>query len=105
MSVDPEKVEAIRAWEAPTNVKGVRSFLGFANFYRDFIEDFSELSGPLTQLTQKGALWEWKKGEQKAFHKLKERFITGPILAYWDPDKLTVLEANCLKYCMGACFF
>ena len=52
--VDPEKVRAIREWEAPTMVKGVRGFLGFVNFYREFIEDFSLISLPLIVLTKKG---------------------------------------------------
>jgi hypothetical protein len=103
IKVDPEKVEAIRSWEPPTNVKGVRSFLGFANFYRDFIKDFSELSSPLTRLTHKNEPWAWEKAQQQAFHKLKELFITAPILAHFDPDKLTILEADCSGYSLGAC--
>ena len=58
VKVDPEKVAAIRSWEAPINVKGVQSFLGFANFYREFIEEFSELSAPLSCLTYKGEPWK-----------------------------------------------
>ena len=51
--IDPEKVQAIRDWQAPTTVKGVRGFLGFANFYRKFIKDFAALSEPLVRLTKK----------------------------------------------------
>ncbi|CCE30417.1 uncharacterized protein CPUR_04265 [Claviceps purpurea 20.1] len=51
---DPEKIATIRTWERPTRVKGVRSFLGFANFYREFIPKFSDLAGPLLALTKKG---------------------------------------------------
>jgi hypothetical protein len=53
ITVDPSKVAAIRAWEAPTFVKGVRSFLGFANFYRKLIENFSDIAIPLLNLTKK----------------------------------------------------
>jgi hypothetical protein len=51
--MDPEKVAAIQAWKAPALVKGVQSFVGFANFYRQFIKNFSEVAAPLTKLTGK----------------------------------------------------
>jgi hypothetical protein len=51
--VDPEKVEAIRAWEPSFTVRGVRGFLGFANYYREFIPQFSNIAQPLTNLTKK----------------------------------------------------
>lgn len=103
IKVDPEKVAAIRSWEAPVNVKGVRSFLGFANFYREFIEEFSDLSAPLSILTHKKEPWKWGAEQEKAFRDLKERFITAPILAHWDPDLPTILEADCSGYSIGAC--
>ena len=103
IKVDPEKVAAIRSWEAPVNVKGVRSFLGFANFYREFIEDFSDLSAPLSLLTHKTEPWKWGEEQEKAFRELKERFITAPILTHWDPDLPTTLEADCSGYSIGAC--
>jgi len=53
ISMDLEKVRAIRDWERPSSTKGVRSFLGFANFYRQFIKNFSEIASPLTKLTGK----------------------------------------------------
>jgi predicted aspartyl protease/transposase InsO family protein len=101
--VDPEKVRAIRQWEAPSTVKGVRQFLGFANFYREFISDFSSIARPLTQLTRKGTPFQWGPEERAAFHKLKEMFITAPILAQWDPERPTVLEADSSGYATGAC--
>ena len=51
ISMDPAKIAAIREWEALKIVKGVRSFLGFANFYRRFIKNFAQLAAPLTRLT------------------------------------------------------
>ena len=57
MGPDLEKVEAIRKWEAPKTQKEVRRFLGFANYYRVFIPNYSKLVGPLTALTGKGRLF------------------------------------------------
>jgi hypothetical protein len=103
IKVDPDKIAAIRSWEAPVNVKGVRSFLGFANFYREFIEEFSDLSAPLALLTHKKEPWKWGEEQEKAFRELKERFITAPVLTHWDPDLPTILEADCSGYSIGAC--
>ncbi|KAI0996107.1 hypothetical protein K3495_g12074 [Podosphaera aphanis] len=102
IKVDPEKVQAIKSWEVPTSVKGVRSFLGFANFYRDFIPNFSKIVYPLLDLTKDRAFL-WLDEHEKSFEKLKELFITAPVLALYDPDRLTVVEADCSGYVMGAC--
>ncbi|KAI0996406.1 hypothetical protein K3495_g11774 [Podosphaera aphanis] len=53
IKVDQQKVEATKSWAPPTSVKGMRSFLGLANFYRDFIPNFSEIAQPLLNLTKK----------------------------------------------------
>jgi hypothetical protein len=97
LSMDPEKVKAIKEWEAPVNVKGVRSFLGFANFYRRFIKNYSGLAAPLTRLTG-DVSFHWGEAEQHAFNKLKEIFVTEPVLAQWDPDRETILETDSSGY-------
>jgi hypothetical protein len=51
--VDPEKVESIKAWEPPTSVRGIQGFLGFANYYQEFIPQFLKIAQPLTNLTKK----------------------------------------------------
>lgn len=100
---DPEKVAAVRDWAAPRSVRGVRSFLGFANFYRDFIERFSELVEPLLRLTAKGAPFHWGPEAASSFEALKEAFIEAPVLAHWDPNLDAVVEADCSKFAMGGC--
>ena len=80
IKVDPEKVSAIKGWEVPRSVKGVRSFLGFANYYRDFIPRFSHIAMPLTALTKKDAPFRWTDQCQKAFILLKDLLIEAPIL-------------------------
>lgn len=101
--MDPEKLRAIREWEAPKTVKGVRSFLGFANFYRQFIENYSLIAAPLTALTKKGTAFRWEKEEEAAFETLKRCFLSEPSLAQWDPDRITVVEADCSGYALGGC--
>ncbi|KAM4056451.1 retrovirus polyprotein [Hirsutella rhossiliensis] len=78
--VDPEKVEAVKGWATPTNVKSVRSFIGFANFYRIFMPDFSVIAEPLTRLTKKDVPFRWDGLCDEAFEKLKDLLITAPIL-------------------------
>ena len=53
LHADPKKLEAIRKWEPPTKVRGVRDFLGFCNYYRQFIDGYSRIAEPLTRLTRK----------------------------------------------------
>ena len=59
IEMDPTKLDGIRNWPTPTKVKDVRSFLGFANFYRKFIGDYSNIACPLLDLTKKDTPWNW----------------------------------------------
>ena len=81
ISVDPGKVEAVSNWSQPTNVSEVRSFLGLAGYYRWFVEGFSRLASPLTNLTRKNVKFQWSDACVKSFVELKKRLITAPILA------------------------
>jgi reverse transcriptase-like protein/integrase-like protein/chromodomain-containing protein len=99
--MDPDKIKAIMEWGAPTTVRGVRGFLGFANFYRRFIQGYSEIVRPLTDLTKKDNPWRWTPSAEEAFQKLKRIFITEPALAQFDFDKTTRVEADSSGYCVG----
>jgi len=83
--MDPTKLKGITEWKMPSCIKDVRSFLGFANFYRHFIVDYSSLARPLIDLMKKGCIFEWGDVEQAAFNQLKPKFISTPILQI--PDK------------------
>lgn len=100
--VDPKKVEAIRAWEAPRTVRNVRGFLGFANFYRSFIPRFAALSSPLTRLTKKDTLFQWDQDCQEVFNELKDLFINAPILAHFEEERETVIETDVSGWATGA---
>jgi len=90
IKVDPEKVEAIRKWEAPTNLRGVRSFIGFANFYRDFIKNFGDIAAPLLELTKKSTPFRWGTKEQAAFERLKT--LLGQRIGYGGRSRLLRLR-------------
>jgi len=84
IQVDPAKVEAIKKWEAPRTPTEVRSFLGLAGYYRRFIENFSKIALPLTQLTQKTREFVWGEDQEKAFQYLKDRLCNAPVLSLPD---------------------
>ena len=99
--MDPEKVKAIQEWESPTNVKGVRGFLGFANFYRRFIKNFSAVASPLITLTKKDVTFVWSAAAEEAFQQPKQMFITAPILMQFDPGRETIVETDSSGYVIG----
>ena len=87
--VDPEKVEAVMSWERPKSVFEIRNFLGFAGYYRRFIEDFSKLVAPMTRLTWKEVKFEWNDLCERAFQELKRRLTSTPILIVGKGDRGT----------------
>jgi hypothetical protein len=80
VEMDPVKVRGIGEWPTPTTVKEVRSFLGFCNFYRAFIPNFSTITRPLNNLTRKGQQWQWGPKEQTAVDTLKLACTSYPVL-------------------------
>jgi hypothetical protein len=102
IKMDDSKVKAIREWPTPKTVRGVRSFLGLANFYRRFIEGYAQVARPLNDLTKKDTPFAWKEAQQTAFDTLKNRFTTAPILAYPDNDRVFHLETDASNFATGA---
>jgi len=99
-----EKVEAVLGWKTPNSLTEVQSFLGFANFYRRFIKNYSQVAKPLTELTkkEKGKGWVWNQEAEAAFKDLKYRFATAPILAHFDPAKPVIVETDTSDFAQGA---
>jgi hypothetical protein len=91
ISPDPEKVAAVKQMTPPTNVAGVRSFLGLVTFCARFIPHIADLSKPLRDLTLKGASWEWSKCHQDAFDRIKAALSSDRVLAFYDPSRETRL--------------
>ncbi|XP_073137280.1 uncharacterized protein [Henckelia pumila] len=80
IEVDKAKVHVIQNLPPPTTVKGVRSFLGHAGFYRRFIKDFSKIAKPLSSLLMKDAPFDFDSNCLQAFEVLRERLVTAPVL-------------------------
>jgi len=102
VQMDQAKVDAVLSWQQLTSLSETQSFLGFANFYRRFIKDYSRIARPLTELTKKMRKWEWSEEAGKAFEELKKRFTTAPILAHFDPTKLVVIKTDASDFAIGA---
>jgi hypothetical protein len=99
--MEDSKIEAIRDWPEPTNVKDVRAFLGFVNFYRRMIAGFGSIASPLTDLTKKDIPFQWNDKQREAFQKLKERVLSKPILRLPDPDKPFEVETDASDFALG----
>ena len=80
IAVDPAKVAAVTEWVAPTSVKEIHSFLGLAGYYRRFIENFSKISKPLTELLKREYKYVWTEECEASFQELKKRLVTAPVL-------------------------
>ena len=99
--MDPSKVSTVVDWPAPKHLKDVRSFLGFANFYRRFIKGL-RCHLPLTALTRKEqgkhVPFVCVPAQQDAFGRLKTASTTAPVLAHFDFDRRIVVETDASDY-------
>src|SRR3954467_14490175 len=102
VAVDPAKVLAVTEWESPKSVKEVRSFLGLAGYYRRFIENFSKVAKPMTELLKKDKKFAWSEGCELSFQKLKKRLVTAPVLCLPDLEKDFQVYCDASHHGLGA---
>ncbi|KAK3522991.1 hypothetical protein QTP86_010489 [Hemibagrus guttatus] len=103
VEMDAVKVQAVTEWSSPTTVQ---CFLGFANFYRRFIRNYSSVAGPLTSLSRgKPKRLAWTDQARAAFQQLKDCFTTAPILQHPDPDLPFVVEVDASSSGLRAVLF
>ncbi|KAK3513204.1 hypothetical protein QTP70_009747 [Hemibagrus guttatus] len=101
--MDEKKVTAVRDWPAPTTVKELQRFLGFANFYRRFIRGYSSVTSPLTNLLRnKPKTLVWTPAATHAFQTLKQAFTTAPLLVHPDPELPFIVEVDASTTGVGA---
>src|SRR5260370_5823614 len=102
VAMDPIKVQGVTDWPQPTKVKDVQSFIGFVNFYRRIIQNFSNIASPLHMLTWKSKNWSWGAAEQQAFDALKNAVTSAPMLAFPSKSSLFQLECDASNFATGA---
>ena len=100
--MDPAKVAGVTNWPTPCTVKQVQAFLGFCNFYCQFIIDFSGLARPLFNLTRKEIPFQWSSPQENAFCTLIRVFTTAPVLALPDHSKPFWLITDASDFATGA---
>ena len=118
--IDPDKTSALRNWPVPTNVKSLRSFLGFTGYYCRFIQDFSRIVKPLNELlighptnkaskrkakTRQKVKVKWDEIEQMSFDTIIQKLTNPPVLAYADFSKPFVLNVNASIDGLGAVLY
>jgi hypothetical protein len=106
LRVMDDKIEAVRDWPAPTNLRELRAFLGLAGYYRRFVRNFSSIALPLTELTRtvthQKLEREWGPKQQLAFQELKQALQHTPVLVLPDTSKEFVVHCDASGYAVGA---
>jgi hypothetical protein len=102
LSMEDQKVSGIADWPPPENVSQLRSFFGFCNFYRRFIDHYADLCAPLNELLRKTIVWDWTPRRHESFEKIKATFVTGPVLLIPDYTKPFIIEADASMFTTGA---
>jgi transposase InsO family protein len=99
---DPEGIEKVQNWPVPKCVKHVQQFLGLSNYFRKFIQGYSKLATPLTNLTRGDVPWSWTDKCQNAFEHIKECLVSAPLLKMPDPSRPFEVIADASLTAVGA---
>ena len=103
IKVNDEKVRAITRYPRPTSAKEVKSFIGLTSFYRIFVQHFSRIASPLTDLLKQDTPFVWTDRQEQAFNILKEKLSNPPILAFPQFDKEFILVCDASDIGIGSC--
>ena len=101
VATDPAKVVKVVTWPVPTSKRKVQQFLGFANYYRRFIQDFARVARPLHRLTEQTASFVWNETFQQAFDQLHGSLCSAPVLVYPDFSIPFILDTDASDVGLG----
>ena len=104
IAMEKARTETMLGWEPPRNAKGVQSFLGFINFYRDFIPDLADLAAPLYRLTRRNSPFNWTPLANDAFEAIKKRIDLNVFLHFpvFEPNRPLFILADASDFGVGA---
>ena len=104
---DPAKIEAIRTWNPPCNLKGLRAFLGMCSYHRKFIPNFAHIAEPLILMTRKrkNPVFVWGEDQQSAFEHLRNSLMTEPVLSHPTKDGKFVLDTDASNHAIGGALY
>ena len=101
-SPHPSKIEAIVQMKPPSDVSGLRRFLGMVNFLGRYVKDMSTYTSPLNELLRKENIWTWGPTQEQSFNDVKRIISTKPVLAFYDVKKPTTVCTDASGYGVGA---
>ena len=104
VKMEQEKIKTVKKWKTPTRLKDIKSFLGFANFYRRFIHNFSHTARPLNKLKGKKE-WKWEEEHQRAFEELKEKITSQLVLSLPRREGKFRVETDVSGHAIGGVLF
>jgi hypothetical protein len=103
VEMESDCISAVGNWPTPTTVKEVQRFLGFANYYRRFIQGFGQVAAPITSLLKGGPVrLQWSAEADRDFGRLKALFTDAPVLAHPDPSLAFIVEVDSSEAGVGA---
>ena len=102
VGTDPSKIDDVKKWQSPINVKQLRQFLGLAGYYRKFVRHFGIVARPLTNLLRKGVQYTWTSVHEEAFQTLKAGLVSAPVLALPNFELPFVIETDACEKGIGA---
>ena len=100
--MDPAKISGITKWPQPKKLKDLQSFLGFCNFYHQFIQNYFHIARPLFALSKKDVPFLWTSDQENAFHALIHAFFTAPVIILLDSKLPFHLITDASDYALGA---
>ena len=102
LSMEADKLKAVNEWPRPQNRKQILSFLGLCGYYRSFIENFSQIALPMTELLKESNEWKWNERVEKSFRHLQQAMLRAPVLTSPDPTRPFIVTTDSSDFAIGA---